>query len=598
MQAPSPVTATARSLLASVLGLCLGACSGSVEGPLGPGADFSASTSAALLGRTGPRRLTNTEYDNTVRDLLGTELNVAANFVAEEAGGFDNVAQALGMTPSQYESYFNAAETLSHELFADTARRAQVVSCSPTGSDGGPCLEQWLSEFGGRVFRRPLAAEEKASLKQAFGRALALGEAPMASVEHVLVAMLSSPQFLYRIETGADVQAVVSARERSTNAGTSAGEQGAANDGRVLLDSYALASRLSYFLWSTMPDAALFAKAEDGSLMDPVVLRAELARMLDDPRAGSLLDNFAAQWLSWRELAQHKVLAARYPEFDDALRDSMLKEARAYVSEFLFEDRPLKDFLRAQLNFVDRRLSQLYQLDLALPSSEELVRVEAGGSACEPGVDNPNGDRRGYLGLAAFLTVSSFAQRTSPTLRAKWVLEELMCSVVPPPPPNVTAQLEDTANAAASIENVRERLELHRSDPGCASCHARLDPIGLGLESFDAIGRSRTHYENGDSIDTLGELPDGRTFDGPVELSAILADDPRFEPCVARKLLTYALGRTLGSEPDLVAHTVASYKPQGTLRAMIESIVLGDAFRYQAQSTQAEPPARNAGSAP
>jgi hypothetical protein len=537
--------------IASLVLLC--ACTGALEQPSSlddlagsaapgdpfvPGGPIAGGNAQLLRGRTGPRRLTNYEYDNTVRDLLGTKLTPAAKFVAEEADGFDNVASALGMTPSQFEAYLNAAETLSDELFADSARRSAFLACTPSGADGGACLASWIDDFAARAYRRPLQEHEKKSLKDAYARARGLGEDETASAKHVLASLLAGPGFLYRTElhVGAETRA---------------------------LDGYELASRLSYFLWSTMPDADLFARAKDGTLVNTDVLEVQLARMLADAKSGTLLDNFAAQWLGWRELAQHKVLADAYPQFDDGLRSAMLAEARAFVAEFVFGTRPLEDFLRAKLNFVDAKLGALY----GVPASP---RIETG-----------IGDRRGYLGLAAFLTVSSFAQRTSPTLRAKWILEELMCSTVPPPPPTVATTLEDSVNNAADIDNVRERLEQHRKDPSCAGCHARLDPIGLGLETFDGIGVARTKYANGDAIDSHGELPDGTSFEGPVALSEVLASDPRFRACVARRLLTYALGRSVGEEAQLVDALDERSQQAGTFAALLEQVVLSEAFRAQ-----------------
>ena len=531
-------------------------CTGSLDSPLGPstrgepgqapdGTD-DGEQGALGLGRTGLRRLNNTEYDNTVRDLLGTKLTPAKTFLAEEASGFDNVASALGMTGGQFESYFNAAETLAADVFADSTRRMRVMPCTGTDPDGGSCLDQVLDEFGTLAFRRPVEAAERADLHAGFSRARQAGESPDGAMQHVLTLILTSPQFLYRPESPA--------ADAATN-------------------SYELASRLSYFLWSTLPDAALFEAARAGKLATDEQLTQQVTRMLADKKAQALVDNFAGQWLGLRDLATHKVVPEKYPSFDEELRADLSAEARAYFSEFLFEGRPMTEFLSAPVHYVNTRLASYYGIPNV--TSDQLVRVETD-------ID----ERMGFIGLGSFLTVSSFAHRTSPTLRAKWIIEELLCSPLPPPPPGVQADLEgdDKANAAAAIENVRERLELHRSDPSCASCHALMDPIGLGLESFDAIGQARDTYENGDAVDTRGVLPDGQKFDGPRELSAVLSDDPRFPRCVAQKMLTFALGRSVEtSEQALIDRTRDAYLAQGaTLRALIDTIVLSDAFRGRA----------------
>jgi hypothetical protein len=542
-----------------VLASVAAGCTGVLGTPAGPstdgpppsggnlgGANGSDGSSAnPSLGRTGPQRLNNIEYNNTVHDLLGTKLTPASTFVAEEASGFDNVASALGMTGSQYESYFGAAETLSADVFAQPKLRSAVFPCTPTDGDGGSCLHDSLSQFLLRAFRRPPLDSELTGLQKVYDSLRAGGVSVDDALAGVLTTTLASPQFLYRFGSGQGVDDY-------------AGSKG-----------YALAARLSYFLWSSMPDAQLFELAADGSLDDDETLRAQVTRMLADKRASALLDNFAGQWLGIRELATHKVLADNYPLWNDQLRASMGAEAKAYFSEFLFKDAPLADFFSSNVHYLDGTLGKHY--GVADVQGTDLVRI-----------DRDLGQRTGFFGLGAFLTVSSFAQRTSPTLRAKWILEELLCSPPAPPPPGVKANLEDSdsANAAASIDNVRERLELHRSNPACAGCHAAMDPIGLALESFDGIGASRDKYPNGDAVDTNGELPTGEKFNGPVELSDVIAGDPRFAHCATQKMLVYGLSRAVALKDPLVDQIEQSFLGSGgTLRALVTTIVLSDAFR-------------------
>jgi len=300
------------------------------------------------------------------------------------------------------------------------------------------------------------------------------------------------------------------------------------------VNGYELATRLSYFLWSTMPDAALFAAADAGDLNSPAQISEQVERMLAAPRASALIDSFAWQWLGMESLESHAVLSDAFPSWDEPLREAMLGEARQYLSQFMLGDSDWQEFLTADLHFVNRRLAD----HLGIPTdglSDELLQHEGDTSS-----------RVGFIGTAGFLTISSFAHRTSPTLRAKWVLEELLCSPPPAPPADLTVadlDAQDAANAAASIDNVSERLELHRSDPVCASCHSYLDPLGLALENFDAVGRYRTTYSDGDAIDTEGELPDGTVLTGLPDLAELLGNDERFLGCTVKKLFTYALGR-------------------------------------------------------
>lgn len=454
------------------------------------------------------RRLSNREYDNTVHDLLGTDLTPARDFLRETAHGFDNIASTLGMTSAQYNAYFTAAGELADDVFSNSELHAPFATCKESDTT---CTSASVRDFLQRSFRRPPSAAELDTFIAVYERAKALDLSHLAAMQQVVRAVLASPSFLYRMEF----------------------DEGAPTEPRPLT-GYELASRLSYFLWSTMPDAALFAAAAAGELVTPTQVDAQVQRMLRDPRSRSLVDSFAWQWLGMESLESHAVLSDAFPDWDEELRQAMLGEARQYLSEFVLGQEDWRDFLTADLHFVNRRLANHYGIATD-GLNDALVRHDG---------DVPS--RLGFIGTAGFLTVSSFAHRTSPTLRAKWVLEELLCSPPPSPPaglmvPDLDAQ--DRSNEAASIDNVRERLELHRSDAACASCHSYLDPLGLALENFDAVGRYRTTYTDGAPVDTEGQLPDGTTLTGLPDLAQLMADDARFMSCTVEKLLTYAMGR-------------------------------------------------------
>jgi hypothetical protein len=551
------------------LALFAGGCTGQIEatstrnasgGPGGGdsvagnrnGVSPSAGTAADVIdvNRVAIHRLNNTEYDNTVRDLLGVTQTGAQDFIADEqALGFDNIADALGMTDAQYEQYFNAADALVEQTFSDATLRARIVTCAPKSAGDPACTRSIIAAFGKRAFRRPLVAAEIDRLTALAGEATALGEDFQGSIKHVVKALLSSVDFLYRVELDSDPSSA------------------AAHP----LGAYELASRLSYLLWSTMPDDALFALADSGSLLGVDVLAAQFDRMLSDARAQQLVSSFAGQWLGLRDLKSHQVEPTAFPNWDDGLRDAMIREGSQYFSQFLQGGRSMSEFFTADVNFVDAKLAKLYGFT---------------GTSFDPAkpISNTSDSRRGFMGLSSFLTVASFSYRTAPTLRGKWVLENLLCQTIPPPPPNVP-KLDDSAadSAATQALNVRVRLAAHRANPQCASCHVILDPIGLGLENFDAIGQYRTKYENGDAIDASGMLPDGSTFDGLQELSKILADDPRLADCASQKLLTYALSRPLvdSDEPYLQGLREQWRSGDMSMRTLLSNIVRSEPFRYR-----------------
>jgi hypothetical protein len=326
-------------------------------------------------------------------------------------------------------------------------------------------------------------------------------------------AMLLSPHCLFRLErVPAPPLTVASARS---------------------LSQHELASRLSYFLWSSMPDDALLAAADRGKLAQPAALVAQVRRMLLDPKSHALVENFGGQWLQVRKLESVKPDRKRFPNFDEYLRLSMRRETEMFFESIVSEDRSILDFIDANYTYLNERLARFYNVPDVLGPEFRKVQLKA------------DAHRGGLLGQASVLTISSYANRTSPVLRGKWVLDNLVGAPPPPPPPDVPNLDEAKVGLSSSM---REQLEQHRKNAVCASCHTRMDPLGFGLENFDAIGAWRTK-EGQFPINASGTLPDGRSFDGPQGLETILKEQPdAFAECLARKLLIYALGR--GLEPD------------------------------------------------
>jgi hypothetical protein len=329
-----------------------------------------------------------------------------------------------------------------------------------------------------------------------------------SGIRSALERMLVDPQFLFRIERD---------------------PAGAVAGGAFRLTDLELASRLSFFLWASMPDDELLDAAARGRLKEPAILEKEVRRMLADRRATTLVSNFAAQWLHLRNVQAVTPDVNAFPGFDDNLRRAFLRETELFLESQLRDDRSVADLLSADYTFVNERLARHYGLPGIYGSHFRRVTY-------------PDGRRAGLLGHGSILTVTSYATRTSPVVRGKWLLENILGAPPPPPPPDVPDLPERAADGKPA--SVRERLERHRSDPVCASCHAQMDPLGFALENFDAVGRWRTLDEVETPIDAFGALPDGSTFEGPQELrNLLLARRQDFVTTVAEKLLTYALGR-------------------------------------------------------
>ena len=391
-----------------------------------------------------------------------------------------------------------------------TERLSKIFVCGHL--DGGhneSCPRTILSDFARRAYRRPVAPKEVDTLVQLYNRVRENGDSFSEAIAVPLQYVLSSPDFLFRIEKSAPAQ------------------NAAANIRPV--SQFDLASRLSYFLWSSMPDEELFRTAEQGKLREPKVLEAQVRRMLQDPKSDALIDNFVGQWLLLRNIDAVNPEWTRFL-FDDLLRMSMKRETELFLSDIIRKDRSLMRIIDAKYTFLNDRLARFYGIRGV--SGPEFRRVDLTG----------NPQRGGLLTQASVLTVSSYATRTSPVLRGKWILGNILNTPPPPPPPNVPEL--DAAEAGATM-SLRQRLEAHRANPICASCHGRMDPLGFSLENYDAIGEWRE--KDGEfPIDASGELPDGTTFEGPEGLKSVVLSNPElFARAVADKLLTYALGRGL-----------------------------------------------------
>jgi len=406
------------------------------------------------------------------------------------------------------------------------------------------CLRKIVSDLATRAYRRPLAPAEIDPLVQIAANAQRRSGSFERGVEVAMQAILVSPDFLFRIvnKTG------------SANAES--------------LSSYELASRLSYFLWSSMPDAELTRHAADGSLKTAEVLKAQVKRMLLNPKSRALFDNFASEWLEVRRLESAVPDRDTFPDFDDYLRLSMQKETELFFNNLVRNDGSILDLLDAKYTFLNERLAAHYGIPGV--KGTEFRRVDLSGT-----------NRGGVLTQASVLTVSSYATRTSVVLRGKWVLDNILNAPPPPPPPGVPPLDDKKVGTSASLRQV---MEQHRANPVCASCHTRMDPLGFGLENYDAVGTWR-EKDGSFSVDSSGVLPDGRTFQGPAGLQSILrADKDKFASAMTTKLLAYALGRGAASYDEPVIRQIVTTLPAADYS--ISSLVLGivDSYPFQMKS--------------
>lgn len=508
------------------------------------------------------RRLNRDEYAATIRDLLRVHFNAGHALPDDGAGGegFDNAGETLFLSPIHAEKYLEAAKEALNYGAKDPKSRASFLIAEPKeGTPPPEAARKVLEAFLPRAFRRPAKAGEVDRYLNLFLSAQKRGENFDRSILYALAGVLVSPNFLFLVEDPAG----------ESNPAAAPGP------GPRLVDNYALASRLSYFLWGTMPDPALFDLAAQGKLQDPAQLSEQVGRMLKDERARDFAERFVDQWLNIRELGRDiKPDEKLFPTYYDAeLQSAIRYEPILFFLELLSKDLPLLDLLNADFTILSNRLAKHYELTIK-------------GMTQQPKhADLPaDSHRGGILSMAAVLAVSSYPQRTSPVLRGKWILETVLGTPPPPPPANVPSLKEDHEGAAP--QTLRERLEEHRRDPVCASCHSRIDPLGFALENYDVLGRWRSE-DNGKPIDSRGQLPDGAKIEGPEQLKKVLLDRKEvFLRHFTSKMLGYALGRGLTPSDACTVDQIMGQleKEQYRTQALIRGIVLSMPFRYQSST--------------
>lgn len=491
------------------------------------------------------RRLTKTEYGNTLHDLFGVGSEIASDLPDEVAGeGYLN-----SLSPLQMEQYLAIADKvldqiLSPEGEAPTDTQRRLFGETPQQeTEYQAAARDVARSLARKVYRRPPTEAEIDCLVDVFDLGRQNNLSYTASLRFMLKAMLVSPQFLF-------ITPVPEPRPEVEI---------------VPLDDHQLASRLSYFLWATMPDEELMKLADSGKLHETPTLKSQVKRMLEDPRSRALFDGFGAQWLSVDKLATKTFDQEKFPQMTTELRSAMYDEARLFFESIVRENQSVLRFLDSDYTFLNEPLAAVYGMEGAATGAE-MRKVQL-----------TDKNRGGILGMPGVLAATSFPNRTSAVNRGVWVLERVLGENVPAAPPDVPALEKQDEQTVTSL-TLRERTELHRSNAVCANCHKLLDPIGFGLENFDAIGRWRDKDENGAAIDASGELPSGEQFSSPQELKAIIASrlDP-FARNLVERMLAYALCRRLAGYDETVVDGLMQeiaaddYRMQTVITAIVTS---------------------------
>jgi hypothetical protein len=544
-------------LLAMVAG-CVGSIGNSSEedsagdesqttgaGPGGPATLGGGSGQAAVC--TGPsdpgtvtlHRLNSVEYDNTVRDLMGDGTHPARSFPVDGvANGFDNEASVLSTSPLLVDKYSTAAKTMVDALMMG-AQRAKVMICDPL-VQGDACTQKILETFAKKAWRAPLDPTDGPRLLALAKSAVTQGGMLDQGLRIALRAILLSPRFAFRVEI----------------------DPSPTSTAPHPLSSHELASRLSYFLWSTMPDDALMTAADANQLTSKEAVAAQVTRMLSDPKSAALTDNFAGQWMGLRQL-DIATPNAKFTAFTPQIRADLKTEAATFFRSFVTENKSALELLTADYTYANSRLAAYY--GLPSPGSDAFAKVSLAGSP-----------RAGMMTQGAWLTVTSTSARTSPVRRGKYVLGQLFCQEPPPPPPDVKPLAETTTPTGT----LRERMAAHRASASCAACHGLMDPIGLAFENFDAIGQYRTN-DSGFAIDPAGKLADGRTFASAKDLETVVASDPQYGTCLTSKVFAYAVGRAPSGADECNVAALASQLSTGGFRLadLLQAVAQSDSFR-------------------
>ena len=514
------------------------------SGSAGNGGSAGTAGSGGALAGPRPsqaRRLTASEYQATVTDVLGTSTQVDVSAGNTYEDGFDNVAADNGVNDRLLYRYLDSAEILANEVFASDVLRARIVTCTQT--DDVTCVRQIITQAGLRLFRRPLLEDEIASYKKVYVRARARALDHNGALKDVLVALLVSAQFVYRLEL----------------VPTAPGTQP--------LTSYDIATRLSYLLWSSAPDEELLNAAAQDTLQKDDALTAEVTRLVQDPKGTRFSQNFAGQWLDTRRLPEIPVPPPTFPEWTRNTAIAAGAEVQAYFDEIVRQDAPWPSFLSGRAHFVNTDLGKLYGLEVLGPVTQ---RVELNGV-----------DRQGFLGMVGFLVVTSQEGRSEPSRRGAWVSARLLCSTLPPTPLDMPSYPK-----AGSDGGIRSYLEALSPRPECASCHAAIDPIGLALENYDAVGRYRMMYADApiDAGVTLSPqlgVPGDQHVVGLAGLSNALATSPALTACAAQMLHVYGMGRVFTDSERPNVEALAKQWQGGplTMRNLVLSFVHSSEFR-------------------